>query len=360
MGHRGSPVENLAVKQPDPNFWRGRTVLLTGHTGFKGAWLALMLTALGAETIGVSLPPEPGPALFPILQPAMRLAHHEFDIRDAARLRGTVLASRPSVVLHLAAQALVPRGFADPAGTFETNLTGTINVLEAMRGVDEIDAALIITTDKVYRNLADGKRFREHDPLGGHDPYSASKAAAELAVASWRSSYSAELPELATARAGNVLGGGDFAPTRIVPDLVRAWTGAAPLVLRHPDATRPWQHVLDVLRGYLLQAEYLALGGEAAPALNFGPAERDESSVRDLIAGFEGAIGTTLDWSHQPAPAEATRLALDPDLAGRILGWHPRFDRTRAIATTAAWYAAWHRGADMRTHSLNDVAESLS
>ena len=359
MGERRRAVEGLAVRQPDPSFWRGRRVLLTGHTGFKGAWLALMLTELGADVVGIALPPESGPALFPLFRPALRLTHHEADIRDAAVLAALVRQANASIALHLAAQALVPHGFADPAGTFATNLTGTINLLEAMRGRKEIEAALIVTTDKVYRNLADGRRFREHDALGGHDPYSASKAAAELAVASWRASFHDELPELATARAGNVIGGGDFAPTRLVPDLVRARAGA-PLVLRHPDATRPWQHVLDVLRGYLLQAEYLAQGGEAAPALNFGPAERDSASVRDIIAAFEAAFGGELPWRQEPAPAEAPRLALDPALAARMFGWRPRLDRAACIAATAAWYAAWARGDDMLAHSLTDVREALA
>jgi CDP-glucose 4,6-dehydratase len=219
---------------------------------------------------------------------------------------------------------------------------------------------VIVTTDKVYRNLADGRRFREHDALGGHDPYSASKAAAELAVAAWRASFHDELPEFATARAGNVIGGGDFAPTRLVPDIVRARAGAAPLVLRHPDATRPWQHVLDVLRGYLLQAEYLAQGGEGAPALNFGPAERDSATVRDLIAAFETAFGVALPWRQGPAPAEAPRLALDPALAGRMLGWRPRLDRAACIAATAEWYAAWARGEDMLSRSQREIREVLA
>jgi CDP-glucose 4,6-dehydratase len=353
-------MESLAVRQPDPTFWRGRRVLLTGHTGFKGAWLALMLTELGAEVVGIALPPEPGPSLFSLLRPGLRLTHHEADIRDAATLVSLLHAANASIILHLAAQSLVTRGFADPAGTFAANLTGTVNLLEAMRGRAEIEAALVVTTDKVYRNLADGRRFREHDPLGGHDPYSASKAAAELAVSAWRASFHDDLPELATARAGNVIGGGDFAPTRLVPDIVRARTGAAPLVLRHPDATRPWQHVLDVLRGYLLQAEYLAQGGESAPALNFGPAERDSTAVRDVIAAFETAFGAPLPWRHEPAPAEAPRLALDPSLAGRMLRWRPRLDRAACIEASAAWYAAWARGEDMLARSRRDVREALA
>jgi CDP-glucose 4,6-dehydratase len=260
------------------------------------------------------------------------------------------------VVLHLAAQALVPRGFADPAGTFAANLAGTIHVLQALRDVPGIAAAVLVTTDKVYRNKADGRRFREDDPLGGHDPYSASKAACELAVASWRGSFA--MPPMATARAGNVMGGGDFAPTRLVPDLARA-RGGEPLVLRHPQATRPWQHVLDVLRGYLLLAEALA-AGTAPDALNFGPDEADEATVLDVIAGFEAAFGTHFPWHQAPdPPPEAARLALDPALAHASLGWRPRLGRAGCIAATAAWYAAWARGEDMRGRSLRAVREVL-
>lgn len=347
-------MEGLGVRQPDPAFWRGRRVLLTGHTGFKGAWLALMLAELGAEAAGAALAPET-PGAYALLAPAV--AHHVVDIVDPAPIAGLVRATRPSVVLHLAAQALVPAGFADPAGTFAANLDGTIHVMQALRDVPCIEAAVMVTTDKVYRNLADGRRFREDDALGGHDPYSASKAACELAVASWRASFA--MPPMATARAGNVMGGGDFAPTRLVPDLVRA-RGGVPLVLRHPRATRPWQHVLDVLRGYLLLAEALA-AGTAPAAVNFGPEAADEASVLDIIAGFETAFGTRFPWTQAEAPApEAARLALDPGLAHDALGWHPRLDRAGCIAATADWYAAWARGEDMRAPSRRAVREALA
>ncbi|MCX7383191.1 MAG: CDP-glucose 4,6-dehydratase [Alphaproteobacteria bacterium] len=344
---------------PDPAFWRGRRVLLTGHTGFKGAWLTLILSRLGAEVTGVALAPHAGPALFPLLAPACRLDDYRLDITSPGALSGIVHTARPSIVLHLAAQALVPVGYADPAGTFATNLTGTIHLLEALRGRPCIDAALVVTTDKVYRNAGDGRRFREDDPLGGADPYSASKAAAELAVAAWRASHGDELPPLATARAGNVIGGGDFAPTRLVPDIVRAWTGAAPLLVRHPDSTRPWQHVLDVLRGYLLQAEHLATPAASPPALNFAPSEMREASVRDVIASFSAAINRSIPWQHQPARDEAPRLALDAGLAERTLGWRPRLGHTAAIAMTADWYAAWHRGDDMLRRSIAEIEQAV-
>ncbi len=332
--------------RPDRRFWAGQRVLLTGHTGFKGAWLALMLEALGAEVTGVALAP-PDLSLFGLLR--LRLDSHLADIADAGPI---IRAARPTVVLHLAAQALVPEGFANPAGTFATNLGGTVTVLQALRGLASVRAALIVTTDKVYRNDNTGRRFVETDPLGGADPYSASKAACELAVASWRSSF-ADLPPVATARAGNVIGGGDFAPTRLVPDLVRA-IGGAPLVLRHPQATRPWQHVLDVLIGYLLHVEALA-AGTGPPALNFGP-DAEELAVTALIEAFETAFATPLPWRHAPAPAEAARLALDPSLAASALGWRAGIE---AVPATAAWYAAWRRGEDMDARSRRDVAEAL-
>ncbi len=347
------------MSRPNPDFWRGRRVLMTGHTGFKGSWLTLMLTRLGASVTGLALPPEPGPALFRLLAPGLRLSHHEANLCDGGAVRHILDGARPSVVLHLAAQALVGRGYADPAGTFATNLTGTINVLEALRGLTGVEAAVMVTTDKVYRNEGVGRHFREDDPLGGTDPYSASKAACEIAIASWRTAFLCELPHIVSARAGNVIGGGDFAPSRLIPDVVRAAAGA-PLVLRYPNATRPWQHVLDVLRGYLLVAEHAA-AGTAPAAVNFAPSEGNAASVLEMVAGFSAAFGVKLHWTQVPAPApEAPLLALDGGLASAALGWRPRLDGAGTIAQTAAWYAAWRRGGDMLDHSRRDIEAALS
>ena len=347
--------------RPDPGFWRGRRVLLTGHTGFKGSWLTLMLHQLGAKVTGLSLRTAPDPALFELLTPGLALDHHVVDVRDAAAVAGVLRAARPEVVLHLAAQALVPQGSRDPAGTFETNATGTVNLLEAMRGQDGIVAAVLVTTDKVYRNTGGRRRFREADPLGGADPYSASKAAAEMAIACWRHSFARELPPLAAARAGNVIGGGDFAPTRLVPDIVRAVGTGEPLQLRYPGAVRPWQHVLDVAAGYLLLAELLVKGGGGAPeAVNFAPLDPAEYTVTDIIAAFAEAFGTALPW--QPVadvPPEAPHLALDPALAVAALNWSPRLQGEALIRTTAAWYAAWRRGEDIAQRCRQEVAEAL-
>ena len=348
--------------RPDPRFWSGRRVLLTGHTGFKGAWVALLLSHLGARVFGYALAPEPGPALFPLLAPKLALENTLADIRDPDAVSNTVRTVRPSVVLHLAGQSLVPRAYTDPVSTFATNLFGTLHLLQAMRRAPGIEAAVLITTDKVYRNAGDGRRFREDDPLGGDDPYSASKAATEIAVASWRTSFRNELPPLATARAGNVIGGGDFAAHRIVPDIVRTLGGEAPLQLRYPDATRPWLHVLDVLCGYLLLAERLVQApATCPPALNFALPDPTETSVLALIAAFEQAFGQTLDWRQvTDAPPEAPRLALDPGLAMETLSWQPQQDRAAAIRATAAWYAAWRRGEDVSALCDQAAAEALA
>ncbi|MCZ8148282.1 MAG: CDP-glucose 4,6-dehydratase [Roseomonas sp.] len=343
------------MNSPDAGFWRGRRVVVTGHTGFKGAWACRMFALLGAEVTGIALDPEPGPCAFAAMRVADVLAaDRRADIRDAARLAAILRDVRPQVVLHMAAQALVGRGHRDPAGTFATNCTGTINLLEALRGLPGVAAALIVTSDKVYRNDGLGRAFVEGDALGGADPYSASKAAAEIAVASWRASFAAELPPLATARAGNVIGGGDFAEARIIPDLVRAQMAGMPLLVRRPDATRPFQHVADVLRGYLMQLEHLA-AGSAPPALNFGPRD-GEIRVRDLLALW-GDIPWRQDDGH--VMPEAPRLALDSTLAGRAIGWHPLLDTPRAIAATAGWYAAWREGAEMARATDAEIAALL-
>jgi CDP-glucose 4,6-dehydratase len=343
------------VTQPDPAFWRGRRVLVTGHTGFKGSWLVRLLAALGAEVTGIALDPESGPAAFDAMRVADVLEGDvRLDIRDAAALREAVQAARAQIVLHLAAQALVGRSHADPAGTFASNVTGTVNLLEALRALPGVQSAVIVTSDKVYRNDGSGRRFTEDDPLGGDDPYSASKAAAEIAVASWRASFPHALPPLSTARAGNVIGGGDFSESRIIPDLVRAQQGDEALFVRRPDATRPFQHVLDVLRGYLLLAEAL-VAGTAPPALNFGPQD-GAIRVRDLLS-----LWGDVRWVQAPGEVmqEAPRLALDSSRATQALGWRPLLDTPAAIAATAAWYAAWRRGEDMVVVTQREMAACL-
>ena len=347
------------VKRPDPAFWAGKRVLLTGHTGFKGAWAARMLTALGAKVTGFARAAEPGPSAWAALRVSDGLTQEVTgDLRDAALLQS--LMQGHDIVLHFAAQAIVSEGLRDPAATWASNLTGTLNLLQALRGAGA-QAAVIVTSDKVYANPAAGaaRPFVETDPLGGDDPYSASKAACEIAVASHRASF-ADLPPLATARAGNVIGGGDFGRDRLIPDLVRAIEAGAPLHLRNPAATRPFQHVLDVVAGYLLLAEAL-VAGHAPPAVNFGPAEA-EISVARLLDLWQGATGTLppCQLSDRPPMPEKTRLALNSTLAHTALGWRPRLDNARAVARSARWYGASAEGQDMRAVTDTDIHDFLS
>lgn len=343
---------------PAADFWRDRRVLVTGHTGFKGSWLTLLLRRLGATVTGIALAPEPGPNAFELLRAAPLLAaDHRADLRDGATLRALVRAARPEIVLHLAAQAFVGRGHREPGPTFAVNLTGTIHLLEALRDLPGLAATLVVTSDKVYRNDGGGRAFREEDPLGGADPYSASKAAAEIAVAAWRASFGAALPPVATARAGNVIGGGDFGAERLIPDLVRARRAgeALRLRLRRPEATRPFQHVLDVLRGYLLLAERLATG-DAPVAVNFGP-DDGAVRVRDLIGIWSEATGAPVRWEQDRGPLmpEAPHLGLESRLAAATLGWRPRLATPEAIAETARWYAAWTAGADLQAEAFGAI-----
>jgi CDP-glucose 4,6-dehydratase len=330
---------------PDHSFWRGRRVLLTGHTGFKGSWLALWLLELGAEVTGLALPPETEPNLFTQLELHHRLDHRVGDIRDPAVLGELVADMRPQVVLHLAAQPLVRRSYLEPAATWATNVMGTIHLMEALRRLDEPCSAVLITTDKVYRNNEWVYGYRENDPLGGHDPYSSSKAGAELAIASWQASFSGDQSHqnphlrIASARAGNVIGGGDWAADRIVPDAMRALAKGESIRVRNPAATRPWQHVLEPLGGYLLLAERLNTDVTLADAFNFGPQLDANRSVRELV---EEALlhwpGSWIDQSDPNAPHEASLLNLVIDKVHHQLGWAPRWDFATTVARTVSWY----------------------
>lgn len=343
------------VRRPDLNFWAGRRVLVTGHTGFKGVWAPRMLLALGARVTGFALDPSPGPSAFAALGVAEGLvADLRGDLRDADAVAQAVQGA--DILLHLAAQAIVSEGYRDPVGTWGSNVTGTLHLLQALRG-SGVRAAVIVTTDKVYRNTLP-RAFVETDPLGGDDPYSASKAACELLVESHRMSF-ADLPPIATARGGNVIGGGDFGRDRLIPDLIRGQMAGQPLAVRNPDATRPFQHVLDVIAGYLLLAEALA-GGKAPTAVNFGPTEA-ELSVRDMLAEWARATGTPPDWRalETPPMAEKPRLALDSRLARGALGWAPRLTTRAAVASAAEWYAAWANGLDMEDYTDTTIRTYL-
>jgi CDP-glucose 4,6-dehydratase len=321
-------VEEL-VRAPDPAFWRGKRVLLTGHTGFKGAWAALWLARLGAEVHGFALAAEEPEALWTELPGPLLASETLGDLRDREAVAAAVRRARPDIVLHLAAQALVRRGHADPVGTVATNVLGTAHLLAAL---GEVEAVLVATTDKVYAQPGPGRPFRESDPLGGTDPYSASKAAVEQIV------HGFGLP-VAAARAGNVIGGGDFAEDRLVPDLWRASRSGAPLRLRFPQATRPWQHVLDALAGYFLYLERTA-GGGAPPALNFGPDGGGALRVAELAE----ALGARWKADPGPHPPEAETLSLDASFARKALGWRPRLAGADMIDWTARWYADFAAG----------------
>jgi CDP-glucose 4,6-dehydratase len=327
---------------PDPAFWSGRRVLLTGHTGFKGSWLTCWLRALGAEVMGISLPELP-------TQPSL---WKQLGLADVIDTRGDItthdLTERvrgfaPEVVLHLAAQSLVSVGYDQPGRTFEVNVLGTVRVLEWLATLEGVVATLVITTDKVYDPAFPAPHDESH-PLGGREPYSASKAAAEIVVAGWPATTSPR----ATARAGNVIGGGDWATDRLLPDLVRAWSAGAPPVLRRPEGVRPWQHVLEPLRGYLLYVEALARGGALPRGLNFGPADQQAVSVATLVefaAQEWRRLGGELPdpaWTESSGTrfAETSVLTLDSQLAAEQLGWESVLDWQAAVALTLAWYHA--------------------
>lgn len=348
-----------AAAKPTPSFWRGKRVLLTGHTGFKGSWLALWLARMGAEVTGLALAPATEPNLFTLARVADGLhASHECDVRDAQAVAAHVQAARPQIVLHLAAQALVRAGYADPLGTHATNVMGTAHVLDALRGQADVRAVVVVTTDKVYRNREWVYPYREDDPLGGHDPYSASKAAAEIITASYRDAFlAAQGVAVATARAGNVIGGGDWAADRLLPDAVRAWSAGQQLTIRHPEATRPWQHVIEPLAAYLCLAERLWANPTRAGAYNFGPLPHEAATVGYVVKMASGAYpsSATSYENHSKGPHEAGWLALETAHARQALGVAPRWGLTTAVERTMAWYRAQQGGADARALCLADL-----
>jgi CDP-glucose 4,6-dehydratase len=354
---------DTGARRPDPAFWRGKRVLLTGHTGFKGAWLTLWLQSMQAQVFGLALEPESSPALFDLLAPWTSLDSRIGDIRDRGGVIEAVENAKPELAIHMAAQAFVRRSYRDPLGTFATNVMGTANILEALRESADLRAALVVTTDKVYRNPEDGRPFAEGDPLGGHDPYSASKAACELAVQSWAASYYAPRGvAVATVRGGNVVGGGDWSEDRLVPDLIRAAKGGRAVELRYPDAARPWQHVLDCLAGYLLFAEDLALRPAATPrALNIGPVADDEVSV-SRTAEIVGASLGAPPWTRSagPHPPEMTKLALDSTAARQALGYRQRLTSVEALEWAVGWYTAVENGVAARDQCVSEIHRYLA
>ena len=340
-------------------FWQDRRVLITGHTGFKGSWLSLMLANAGARVSGISLEPPTCPALFEVAGiPDILENHFECDIRDRTPLLDAVLQCAPQVVFHLAAQPLVRASYDDPVGTFDTNVVGLVNVLDCLRQVEGLEAVLNVTTDKVYANDDLGHRFTERDRIGGKDPYSASKACSELVTDSWRSSfYSAKGIGLASARAGNVIGGGDWADDRLIPDAMRAIDQGTVLSIRSPMATRPWQHVLEPLAGYVSLLEALVENPEYySRAWNFGPAEGDArcvSWVADYIS--DRSDGFSWESTDQAGPKEAGLLEIDSTMAIKALNWRPRWSVEQALDRTLTWYERFRAGADMRQLCISQI-----
>ena len=322
----------------NPQFWRGRRVFITGHTGFKGRWLTRWLTVLGANVSGYSLP--------------------NHDVRDLTALRAALDGAQPEVVFHLAAQALVRGSYDDPVTTFTTNVIGTVNVLESLRSTPSVRAAVLVTSDKCYANSGEGRAFRESDPLGGDDPYSASKAGAEMAITAYRKSFFSrdEAARIVSVRAGNVIGGGDWSSDRLVPDLVRSFRDRKEAVIRNPGATRPWQFVLDALHGYLLTAECAFDRADIPRSFNFGPSDHEARTVSWLAAAMaarwgDGASSQVVQGSH---PYEAQTLALDSSLAKQVLRWKPLLDISAAVAWTTDWYRSER---DLTDSQIEDFTE---
>jgi CDP-glucose 4,6-dehydratase len=347
-----------------PNLWEGRRVFLTGHTGFKGGWLSLWLASKGAHVRGYSLDHSTEPNLFTAASIAEVLDDDRGDIRDYPKLEASLVDFQPEVVFHLAAQPLLRRSYADPLGTYGTNVMGTANLLEAVRKSPGVLAVVCITTDKCYQNREWAWPYRETDPLGGHDPYSSSKACAEIVAAAYRDSYfpvnrlSEHRVAIATARAGNVIGGGDWSEDRLVPDLIRGFASGNPVLIRRPKAIRPWQHVLEPLQGYITVAEQLLAGkSDAATAFNFGPSEDDAWPVERIADKLAAMWGHEASWIRDNAPSvhEAHYLKLDSSKARTELGWRPRLNLETALDWTLRWHRQCQNGADMASETRAQI-----
>ncbi|HCX66198.1 CDP-glucose 4,6-dehydratase [Parvibaculum sp.] len=344
----------------DKSFWSGKRILLTGHSGFKGAWASLWLASMGADVTGFSLKPDTDPNLFELANIAGSVRSRFGDLRDIDAVRNVVQEAAPQIVLHMAAQPLVRRSYIDPVGTFGANVMGTVHLLEALRHADALEAVLVVTTDKVYENTEQGVSFREEDPLGGHDPYAASKAAAEIVTSSYaRSFFEEKGVRVATARGGNVIGGGDFSEDRLVPDIWRALMAGQPLVLRNPAAARPWQHVLDCLCGYFTYARALTEGVELPAALNFGPPhDAAPLTVAELANAVQSALGADCVWepANDTGPREMMTLEIDSRKARSVLGWKDQLAGTPCVSWLADWYRALNAKGDMRARTLDQIA----
>ena len=356
MELRQGAVEGLV----SASFWSGRRVFVTGHTGFKGAWLSLWLTRLGARVTGYALAPDTQPNLFHDARVAAGIEHLEGDVRELPDVRRALAGSGAEVVLHLAAQSLVRRGYREPVQTYATNVLGTVNVLEVARHSPSVRAVVVVTSDKCYDDRQGDRGYREDDQLGGRDPYANSKACAELVTQAYRDSYFAvDGPRVATARAGNVVGGGDWSEDRLVPDVYRALLAGQPVRLRNPEAVRPWQHVLESLSGYLLLVQRLMADGGAslAAAWNFGPDDADARTVQEVVERLLAGWDPPGRWEQDPGehPHETRLLRLDSSQARQRLGWQPRLSLGETLAWIGEWYAASRSGADLRATTLSQL-----
>jgi len=346
-----------------PEFWKNKNVLITGHTGFKGSWLSLWLQSLGANVSGYALSAPTQPSLFETANVAEGMHSVEGDIRDLAGLKQQVALRQPEIIIHMAAQALVRYSYDSPVETFETNVMGTVNVLEAVRQSDCVRVLLNITSDKCYENKEWIWAYRENEPMGGHDPYSSSKGCAELVAEAYRRSYfsvSSNACVVASARAGNVIGGGDWALDRLIPDIIRAFMESSTVIIRSPDAIRPWQHVMEPLSGYLTLVEKLwEHGQDFAGGWNFGPGEQGAMPVQWIVSRMieSWGEGARYELDAQPQAHEANYLKLDSSKARSLLGWSPRLDLSQALQWLTEWYKANQQGGDMREFTLSQIRD---
>jgi len=359
--NRQGSLEGVEV---NPAFWKDKRVLLTGHTGFKGSWLSLWLQSLGAEVVGYALAPPTNPSLFEVAKVGAGMTSVTGDIRDLANLRAVFAEHKPEIVIHMAAQALVRYSYIEPVETYSTNVMGTVNLLEAVRSTDSVKVVVNVTSDKCYENREWVWGYRENEAMGGYDPYSNSKGCAELVTAAYRNSYFH--PEqymkhgvaIATGRAGNVIGGGDWADDRLIPDIMRAITQGKPVYIRNPHAIRPWQHVLEPLSGYLVLAQKLHEEGAAyAEGWNFGPNDQDAKPVQWIAEKLTKAWGDGASWALDGGdhPHEAHYLKLDCSKAKARLDWHPRWHLDEALSAIINWQRAYRDGADMRDATIRQI-----
>lgn len=363
MGFKSSTLEIMeGIKgKVNPSFWKGKKVFVTGHTGFKGSWLSLWLQSMGAIVKGYSLAPPTNPSLFEVADVAANMESEIGDIRDLDQIKKSMLGFNPDILIHMAAQPLVRLSYLEPVDTYTTNVIGTVNVLEAARTCTNLKAIVSVTTDKCYENKEWAWGYRENEPMGGHDPYSSSKGCAELVTAAYRNSFfnTKDTAALATARAGNVIGGGDWADDRLIPDILKAFENSKPVVIRNPLSTRPWQHVLEPLSGYLVLAEHLYnYGQEYAEAWNFGPKEEDCKPVNWILDQMVSTWGEGASWEldKNNNPHEANFLKLDCSKAATRLNWQPKWNLGYTLDLIVNWHQDWRTDKNMNEQCLQEIA----